>query len=80
MRTSNLGHAAQVLRLGEPLQTILQTDGVSDGGQVQGDVPEWVYGGGHTLANLIRGEGFYKQNREIKQGPPFKISKEEGRN
>ena len=41
-----------MFRLCEPLQTVLQADGVCDGGQVQGDVPEGVNGGGDTLAHL----------------------------
>ena len=48
----DLRHAAKVLRLSEPLETVLQADGVRDGGQVEGDVPERVDGGGDSLAHL----------------------------
>ena len=50
----DLTPTAQVLRLGEPLQTVGQTDrvSVSDGRQVEGDVPEWIDGRGDTLADL----------------------------
>ena len=48
----DLGHAAKVLRLSEPLEAVLQADGVRDGGQVEGDVPERVDGGGDSLAHL----------------------------
>ena len=41
-----------MLRLSEPLETVLQADGVRDGGQVEGDVPERVDGGGDSLAHL----------------------------
>ena len=52
MGTSDLGHAAQMFCLGESLETILQADGVSDGRKIQGDVPEWINGGGDTLTHL----------------------------
>ena len=50
----DLAATAQVLGLGKSLQAVGQTDrlGVSDGGKVQGDVPERINGGGDSLANL----------------------------
>ena len=36
----------------ESLKTVLETDRVCDGGQVEGDVPERVDGGGDALADL----------------------------
>jgi len=50
----DLTATAQVLWLGEPLQTVGQTDRVrvSDGRQVQGDVPERIDGRGDSLADL----------------------------
>ena len=36
----------------ESLKTVLKTDRVCDGGQVEGDVPERVDGGGDALADL----------------------------
>ena len=36
----------------ESLETVLQTDRVCDGGQVEGDVPERVDGGGDALTDL----------------------------
>ena len=50
----DLTAAAQVLRLGEPLQAVGQADRVRvrDGGEVQRDVPEWVNSRGDSLTDL----------------------------
>ena len=52
--TPDLAAAAQVLWLGEPLQTVGQADRVrvSDGGEVQRDVPEGINRGGDSFTDL----------------------------
>ena len=52
--TPDLAAAAQVLWLGEPLQTVGQADRVrvSDGGQVKRDVPEGINRGGDSFTDL----------------------------
>ena len=52
VRAADLGHAAEMLGLSESLETVLETDGVCDGGEVKGDVPKRVDGGGDPLADL----------------------------
>ena len=52
VRAADLGHAAEMLGLSESLETVLETDGVCDGGEVEGYVPKRVDGGGDPLADL----------------------------